>query len=878
MKWTGVNDLRKSFLDFYVSKGCTLLPSASLIPKDEASLLLINSGMAPLKKYFTRQAYLPNGSFRATSCQKCIRTPDIENVGKTARHGTYFEMLGNFSFGDYFKEEATTWAWEYLTQVLEIPKELLYVSVFEEDDDAYEIWTKHRGVDPSHMVRFGREDNFWEIGAGPCGPCSEIYFDRGPSKGCGKPDCHVGCECDRFIEIWNLVFTQFNTDGEGHYWPLEYKNIDTGMGLERLACIMQGVDNLFEIDTVQNIMSHICRIAGKKYKDNDKDDVSIRVVTDHVRSTVFMVGDGVVPSNEGRGYVLRRLLRRAARHGRLLGIKEPFLYKVAETVISENAGAYPDLVTNKEYIVKMIRAEEERFSKTIDGGLEQVNEILDNLTSKGIKVFPGEDAFRLYDTFGFPIDLTKELCEERGIEVDEEKYKELMNEQRETAREATKANIGDVAWTEDVLKNVDGGKNFDGYDKTEKNAKVIAIVKDNALANEISEGDVAEIVLNTTPFYAEMGGQVGDTGVLVCGESEFEVIDCKKSTLGHYMHIGRVTKGIIRDGDEVRAVIDNKRRQAIRRNHTSCHLLQAALREVLGDHVRQAGSYVDDNEMRFDFTHFAAVKPEELKKVEQIVNEKILEGIPVTTEVLPIEEAKKGGAMALFGEKYGDFVRVVSAGDFSKEFCGGTHAGNTAELGLFRIVSESSVAAGVRRISAVTGFGVLKLIEEQKAMLEETAAVLRTNNIKDVPARAAAAIAQQKVLEQEIAKLKDQQNAGAVKDIENNAQVIGDITFYAAKVGELSADELRNMAASLRDGKPGAVALLVGGNEKKATIVVSCSKEAIAKGLKAGALVKAAAGAMGGNGGGKDDLAMAGGKQPEKYNEAVEAVKAKIAQ
>ena len=876
MQWTGLNDLRSSFLKFFESKGCTLLPSASLIPQDEASLLLINSGMAPLKKYFTRQKYLPNGSFRATSCQKCIRTPDIENVGKTARHGTYFEMLGNFSFGDYFKEEATAWAWEYLTEVLQIPKDLLYVSVFHEDDEAYDIWTQRRGVPESHMVRFGREDNFWEIGSGPCGPCSEIYFDRGPEKGCGKPDCKVGCDCDRFIEIWNLVFTQFNSDGNGNYEPLEYKNIDTGMGLERLACVMQGVDNLFEVDTVQNIMKHICTIAGKNYKDDPIEDISIRVVTDHIRSTTFMVGDGVVPSNEGRGYVLRRLLRRAARHGRLLGITEPFLYKVAETVIGENESAYPELVTNKAYIVKMIRAEEERFAKTIDAGLEQVNELLDSLTAAGKTVFPGDEAFKLYDTFGFPIDLTRELCEERGLTVDEETYKQLMTEQRETAREATRAALGDVAWTEDVLSGVDGGKTFVGYETLKAEGTVLAIVKDGALVEEIAEGDMAEIVLCSTPFYAESGGQVGDTGRLTVGESEFEVLDCKKSSLGHWMHIGRVVKGVVRCGDTVNAEVDAARRSAIKRNHTSAHLLQAALREVLGDHVRQAGSYVDENYMRFDFTHFEAVKPEELRAVEALVNEKILAGIPVDTRVMSMADAQQMGAMALFGEKYGDTVRVVCVDDFSKEFCGGTHAENTAQLGLYRIVGESSVAAGVRRIESVTGTGVLRLLDEQKALLEQTASVLKVGSVKELPGKAASNVANIKALENEIAKMREKEAAGALKDIAKTGETVGEFTFFAANVGAVQAEELRRMACSLRDENEGAVVLLAAVDGAKATLCAACSKKAIAAGVKAGALVRAAATAMGGSGGGKDDIAMAGGKQPEKVNDAFAAAKAVV--
>ena len=869
MEWTGLNDLREKFLSFYESKNHTRLPSAPLVPQDEASLLLINSGMAPLKKYFTRQKFLPNGSFRATSCQKCIRTPDIENVGKTARHGTYFEMLGNFSFGDYFKEDATKWAWEFLTEVLQMPKDLLYVSVFEDDDEAYKIWTERRGVAPDHMVRFGREDNFWEIGSGPCGPCSEIYFDRGPGKGCGRPDCHVGCECDRFIEIWNLVFTQFNSDGEGHYTPLEHKNIDTGMGLERLACVMQGVDNLFEVDTVQNIMKSICEIAGVKYKDDIKKDVSIRVVTDHIRSTVFMIGDGVVPQNEGRGYVLRRLLRRAARHGRLLGVKEPFLYKVADTVIKENAGAYPDLVQHRDYIVKTIKMEEERFAKTIDAGLDQVNSILDKLTAEHKTVFSGEDAFRLYDTFGFPIDLTRELCEEKDITVDEEGYKTCMEHQRNTAREATRANIGDVAWVEDVLKGVSGGDRFVGYDKDSTEAKLLAIVYDGEVADAVGDGDEAQLVLSETPFYAEMGGQVGDHGVITCGESVFTVTDTKKSGSGHIIHLGRVTHGAFHTGDAVTAAIDTVRRDDIRRNHTACHLLQAALREVLGDHVHQAGSYVDERVCRFDFSHFSAMTAEEIAKAEARVNELILEANPVTTTEMPIEEAKKLGAMALFGEKYGATVRVVNANEKSIEFCGGTHADNTAKLGLFKILKESSVAAGIRRIEATTGKGVLLYLQETLDTLNSAAANLKLGNAAELPAKTAQLMNDLKAKDKAIADMEGKMAAEKTADLFKNAAEIKSVKVVSASIDGTKPDALRLMIDDAKAAHPDAVVAMASVFEGKGSIAVGCGKDAVAKGAHAGKLVKALCAVTGGNGGGRPDSAMGGAGDSARIAEAL---------
>ena len=691
MKWTGLNELREKYLEFFESKGHLRLPSFSLVPQGDKSLLLINSGMAPMKKYFTGEVTPPRN--RVTTCQKCIRTPDIERVGKTARHGTYFEMLGNFSFGDYFKNEATAWAWEFFTEVLEIPAELLYCSIYEEDDEAFEIWTKKVGVDPSHIKRLGKEDNFWEHGAGPCGPCSEIYFDRGEKHGCGSPDCGVGCECDRFIEVWNLVFTQFSNDGEGNYTKLDRCNIDTGMGLERLACVMQDVDNLFEVDTVQNIMKHIMEISKIKYHDNEKTDVSLRVITDHIRSTTFMIGDGVMPSNEGKGYVLRRLLRRAARHGKLIGIDRPFLYEVCDTVIKENESAYPNLVEKRDFIVKIIKIEEENFNKTIDSGMTLLASMIENTENN---VLSGEDAFKLSDTYGFPIDLTKEILEEKGMSVDEEKFKELVLEQRNRSRDARK-DAGAEAWKDSgVVTNGIPATEFLGYKEFENDAEVIALISAGERKEFIENGEEAVLVLDKTSFYAESGGQVGDKGVIRVGETVFEVVDTKKTHDGVFLHYGAIAEGDgIKLGDKAEAVINKDERLSIMRNHTAAHLLQAALRKVLGTHVEQAGQLVNKDNVRFDFTHFSALTGEEIAEVEKLVNEEILSAAEVTMTEMPIEEAKKMGAMALFGEKYGDVVRVVKAGEYSTELCGGTHVSSTGNLGLFKIVSESSVAAGV---------------------------------------------------------------------------------------------------------------------------------------------------------------------------------------
>ncbi len=865
MEWTGLNELREKYLSFFESKGHLRLPSFSLVPQGDKSILLINAGMTPMKKYFTGEVTPPRK--RVTTCQKCIRTPDIENVGKTARHGTYFEMLGNFSFGDYFKHEATAWAWEFFTKVLEIPEELLYVSVYQEDDEAYDIWTKEVGVDPSHMVRFGKEDNFWEHGAGPCGPCSEIYFDRGPDKGCGSPDCKVGCDCDRFIEVWNLVFTQFENDGNNNYTRLSHPNIDTGMGLERLACVMQDVDNLFEVDTVQNIMKHIMDIAGIEYHKNAKADISLRVITDHIRSTTFMVGDGVLPSNSGRGYVLRRLLRRAARHGRLIGIEKPFLSEVCETVIKENASAYPNLVEKQDYIKKVIAMEEESFYKTIDSGLGLLNDMMAN-TKDG--VLSGEDAFKLQDTFGFPIDLTKEIVAENNMTVDEEKFKSLVEEARMKAK-SVKRDGADTDWRNNGVSLKDIAKTeFTGYTENNTNATILALISDGERKEFVESGD-AILVLDRTSFYAESGGQVGDTGVITIGESTFEVSNTTKDADGVILHHGTLTGDAVKVGDAAVTVYDEERRKAIMRNHTSAHLLQAALRKVLGTHVEQAGQLVDANEVRFDFTHFTAMISDEIQKTEDLVNEEILRATEMLVKEMPIDEAKAMGAMALFGEKYGDVVRVVKAGDFSTELCGGTHVDNTGKIGLFKIVSESSVAAGVRRIQAVTGKNVLKYIDKNNALICDAAAALKVANPQDLVRRATAVATELKEKDREIQKLQAEINniktaglmAGAV-DV-NGVQLV---VYYA---GEAGADALRSMAETARDSAPNTVAVIAGTNAEKGTVsfACACSKDAIAKGAHAGNIVREVAKIAGGNGGGKPDMAMAGGKDASKVDDAL---------
>ena len=863
MQWTGLNELREKYLSFFESKGHLRLPSFSLVPNNDKSLLLINSGMAPMKKYFTGEVTPPRS--RVTTCQKCIRTPDIERVGKTARHGTYFEMLGNFSFGDYFKKEATAWAWEFCTKVLEMPVDKLYVTIYENDDEAFEIWTKQNGVDPSHIVRLGKEDNFWEHGSGPCGPCSEIYFDRGEKYGCGSPDCGPGCECDRFTEFWNNVFSQFNNDGNGNYTELAQKNIDTGMGLERLACIMQGVDNIFEVDTVQNTMKKISEISGVKYHDDAKNDVSLRVITDHVRSSTFMIGDGVIPSNNGRGYVLRRLIRRACRHGRLLGVNEPFLYKVCETVLEDNKVAYPELQDKAELIKKVILSEEESFGKTIDAGLARLDEYIENTEGT---VFSGEDAFKLNDTFGFPLDLTKDVLEERGMTVDEEKFNELLANQKATARAARK-DAGADAWKNTSVK-IDAEKTvFTGYTDFTAEAKVLALVNaDGELVNMLGAGEKGSVVLDKTPFYATSGGQVADTGVITADGVEFDVEDTSKNADGIYIHSGTVKEGVVSVGNTVNAQIDADRRKSIMRNHTAAHLLQAALREVLGTHVEQAGQLVNDKEVRFDFTHFNPLTTEELSRVEVIVNKEILACAPVSMQEMPIEEAKKMGAMMLFGEKYGDIVRVVKAGDASTEFCGGTHVASTGELGLFKIVSEASVAAGVRRIVALTGTGVLNYLNECEDTVKFASATFKSadNEVKD---RITAIVAENKAKDKEIQNLNAEMTKLKSADMFSSAVDVDGLELYTAKVEGTTPDALRSMGDDVKTKGDNVVAVLAGVNGDKANFVAVCGKGAIAKGVKAGDFVKEVAKIANGGGGGRPDSAMAGAKDITKIDEAL---------
>ena len=870
MEWTGLNELREKYLSFFESKGHLRLPSFSLVPQGDKSLLLINAGMAPLKKYFTGELTPPRT--RVTTCQKCIRTPDIERVGITARHGTFIEMLGNFSFGDYFKHEATAWAWEFCTKVLEMPADKIYISVYQDDDEAYDIWTKELGVSPDHMVRLGKEDNFWEHGAGPCGPCSELYFDRGEKYGCGSPTCGVGCDCDRYVEFWNLVFTQFDNDGNNNYTRLKSCNIDTGMGLERLACIMQGVDNLFEVDTVQNIMKHIMQIAGVKYHEDEKKDVSLRVITDHIRSTTFMIGDGVMPSNEGRGYVLRRLLRRAARHGRLLGIDGTFLYKVCETVIKENATAYPNLVEKHDLIVKVIKAEEESFNKTIDTGLNLLENIIAQSDSK---VLSGADAFKLQDTFGFPIDLTKELLEERGMSVDIDEYDRLYAQSRAAARAARK-DAGAQAWKDSNVSFKDvGATEFVGYTDYSCDAEIKAIVT-NGERDEFATADSeVVVVLDKTPFYGESGGQAGDTGVIKTDNATLEVTATGKTPDGVVLHIARFISGdSIALGDKVHAQIDVEKREATRRNHTAAHLLQAALRKHLGSHVEQAGQLVNSEEMRFDFTHFSALSGDELKAIEREVNEVILKGIPVETREMPIEEAKKLGAMALFGEKYGDVVRVVSAGDFSVELCGGTHADNTAKLGLFKIVSESSVAAGIRRITAVTGFGVLKHIENDERIMQSAAAAMKLGNVAELDKRAATLAAEVKAKDRELAELRSEISALKAGSLMDSARQVGGVRLITAEVEVSNPGELRSMCDTARDNGADIVAVFAGVNKEKGTLnfACACGADAIKLGAHAGNIVRETAKIAGGSGGGKPDSAMAGAKDASKADEALAAV------
>lgn len=866
MEKMGLNEIREKFLSFFESKGCLRLGSFPLIPKDDNSLLLINSGMAPMKAWFTGAKTPPRK--RVTTCQKCIRTPDIERVGKTARHGTFFEMLGNFSFGDYFKHEAINWAWEFITEVMQIPKEVLWITVYEDDDEARDIWINEVGVDPERVVKMGKEDNFWEHGTGPCGPCSEIHVDRGEQYSCG-PNCKIGCDCDRFMEIWNLVFTQFDKQEDGTYERLANPNIDTGMGLERLAAYKQGVANLFEVDTVQGVMKHICKIANTEYKKDDKTDVSLRVITDHIRSTVMMISDGVIPSNEGRGYVLRRLLRRAARHGKLLGIDKPFLYTVADTVINESETAYPELAEKRDYIKNIVKIEEERFDATIDKGLAVLEEYLENS-----KEITGEQAFKLHDTYGFPLDLTIEIAEEKGIKVDTDGFDAAMKNQKMTAR--TRRKDGSSWEAEDELKFENAEKTvFNGYSTLEETSRITGLAKDSEISDSLKKGDKGVIVTEKTPFYAEMGGQVGDIGKITSDGAIAKVVDTKKSADGHFMHEVEVEDGEFKIGGSVTLKVCRKNRMAIGRNHSATHLLHKALKEELGTHVAQAGSLVTPNHLRFDFSHFEAMTKEQLKNVEKKVNEKILESLPIITKEMPIEEAKKLGAAAQFGEKYGDTVRVVSMGDYSVEFCGGTHLENTAQIGLFKLISESGVAAGVRRIEAVTGAGVLEYIEKKDKLIEDTAQAMKSNP-NDIAERAAALVNEAKELSRELESAKAGKAVSLAEDLIKTAENINGINVITAKIDGMGADDLRTLGDSLKDKEPNLVLVLAGVNGDKATLVAMATKEAVAKGANAGKIIKEVAKTAGGGGGGKPDSAQAGAKDLSKLDEALALVKTLI--
>ena len=871
MKWTSLNDLREKYLSFFESKGHKRLPSFPLVPINDKSLLLINSGMAPMKKYFTGEEIPP--SKRVTTCQKCIRTPDLERVGITARHGTFFEMLGNFSFGDYFKDEAIPWAWEFLTVTLEIPKDLLWPSIYEQDEEAYEIWVNKIGVDPSHVVRLGKADNFWEHGSGPCGPCSEIYFDRGEKYGCGSPDCKPGCDCDRFMEIWNNVFSQFNNDGNGNYTELAQKNIDTGMGLERLACVMQGVDNMFEVDTIRRVIDKVCEISGKTYGADAKNDISIRVITDHSRSAMFMIADGVIPSNEGRGYVLRRIIRRACRHGKLLGINRPFLTETVTTSIEESCGAYPELASKKDYILKVISMEEERFDATVDAGLSILSNLIRGALAEHADVISGEEVFKLYDTFGFPLDLTKEIVAESNLNIDEDTFNSLMLQQKQRAREA-RANIG--GWDESsksLLSDLPKTE-FTGYTDYRSKAKVIAILSDNGSVDSVNEGECS-IILDRTPFYGEGGGQIGDTGTIYSDGFIANVYDTKK-TDGIYIHIATVVNGTLKVGDEVCADIEDARRDAICRNHSAAHLLQAALRSVLGTHVEQAGSFVNDKICRFDFTHFAALTSDEIRKIEALVNANILVANDIVTKETDIETARAEGAMALFGEKYGSVVRMVKMGTFSTELCGGTHCNNTGKIGLFKIVSESSVAAGVRRIEAVTGLGVLRLIAEKDELLAEAASELKVQNVSDIVKKAAALQNELHNAKKEIDILNSKLASTKLDGILSSAKQVGAVKLISARLDDMQIDAARALADDIKAKYADTVTVLAVLSDGKLNFIAVAGKDAIAAGAHAGKLVGAVASVCGGKGGGRPDSAMAGGKDSDKVDEALLSAEATL--
>ena len=864
----GVNQLRKMFLEFFESKGHLALKSFSLVPHNDKSLLLINSGMAPLKPYFTGQEIPPRK--RVTTCQKCIRTGDIENVGKTARHGTFFEMLGNFSFGDYFKEEAIQWTWEFLTEVVGLDPDRLYPSVYVDDDEAFEIWNKKMGIPAERIFKFGKEDNFWEHGSGPCGPCSEVYYDRGEKYGCGKPDCTVGCDCDRYMEIWNDVFTQFDNDGNGNYSELEQKNIDTGMGLERLASVVQDVDSIFDVDTIKALRDHVCRLAGVEYGKEYDSDVSIRVITDHIRSVTFMISDGIMPSNEGRGYVLRRLLRRACRHGRLLGIEKGFLPELAETVIAGSKDGYPELEEKKEFILKVISKEEEQFNKTIDQGLGILSDMIEKMEAEGAKTLGGEDAFRLYDTYGFPLDLTKEILEEKGMDADEEGFRECMEVQRKKARDAREVTNymgADVTVYESIDPSITS--TFVGYDRLSHESEVTVLTTETEIADALSDGEKGTIFVQETPFYATSGGQEADTGYIRTAEGEFRVEDTVKLLGGKIGHVGVMTKGMIKNGDKVTLEVDAKKRALSARNHSATHLLQKALRTVLGTHVEQAGSSVNEDRLRFDFTHFSAMTPEELKKVEDIVNEKIAAALPVVVKNMPIEEAKKTGAQALFGEKYGDIVRVVNMGDFSIEFCGGTHVQNTSEITAFKILSETGVAAGVRRIEALTSEGLMKYYEDLEEKLKNAAHLLKAtpDSLAD---KITHLMSENKALHSEVESLKSRMAQDAVGDVMGQVKEVKGVKLLATEVDGVDMNGLRDLGDQLKEKLGDGVVVLASANEGKVRLMATATDGALKKGAHAGYLVKGIAGCVGGGGGGRPNMAQAGGKNPAGIKDALE--------
>ena len=864
----GVNELREMFLSFFESKGHLRLPSFSLIPQNDASLLLINSGMAPMKPYFTGEVEPPR--HRVCTCQKCIRTGDIENIGKTARHGTYFEMLGNFSFGDYFKREAIHWSWEFLTEVVGLDKDRLYPSIYENDDEAFDIWNKEVGIPADRIFRFGKEDNFWEHGSGPCGPCSEIYYDRGEKYGCGKPGCTVGCDCDRYMEVWNNVFSQFNNDGHGNYTELAQKNIDTGMGLERLAVVCQDVNSLFDVDTVMNITNKVTELTGASYGQSVKMDVSLRVITDHIRASTFMIADGVLPSNEGRGYVLRRLLRRAARHGKLLGVNHPFLYEVVETVVHENEGHYGYLRERAAYITKVVKVEEENFARTIDGGMKIFSEMLADHKAKGETEFSGADAFKLYDTYGFPIDLTLEMVADEDMTLDQKAFAKLMQEQKVRAREARKA-LGDLAWAGIDLGLDNTPTTFVGYEQNECTAKVLAVCVGEEVSGSIAGGEDGIIVLDKTPFYAEMGGQVADHGTITLGERVFQVSDVQKDKGGKYLHHGKMLNGSLKVDDEVVASIDVERRKGVMRAHSATHLLQKALTAVLGDHVHQAGSLVEPDYLRFDFTHYSALTQEETAKVEAIVQDSILNGYPIDIKEMPIDEAKKLGATALFSEKYGQTVRVVNMGGYSIEFCGGTHLDNTAKVGAFQLVSEGSVASGVRRIEAYTGKACMARLENAQSVLADAAAKLKVKPT-DLASKIQSNLDEIKELKRQIEQYQAKDASGAVEKLLESAKEIGGVKVLTAKVSGMDAGKLRQMGDMLRDKAANIVGVLASVNGEKPSFLAICGKDAVAKGLKAGELVKLVCSTCGGSGGGKPDSAMGGGKDVSKLEEALAQV------